>query len=221
MGLAIGGLNVTFAVNLANITVPTLLVAGTFDAVSPLEVSEAAFEQIRSEEKLFVTIDGAHHRSYSSTNCNLTQSAGAIAQDLTRIDKANPRAVLDLHMMTHLSTGGRSANGGSSKDYCRHDTFVNPVDIRPITLALSGFEVTPDNVPVTRLDTDEVKNGVKEMAVAFFGTVLKRVGNDGVHFSRYLAPKWLKKHVAMVGRAEAFASADALCPPGQDVKCEF
>jgi len=211
MGLAIGAPNVTFAVNLANITVPTLLVAGTLDAVSPQEVSEAVFEQISSEEKLFVAIQGGHHRSYSSANCNLTQSAGAIAQ-------ASTRAVLDLHMMSHLS---RTTNAGSSTDYCRYDTFVNPVDIRPITFALSGFNVTPDNVPTTGLDTDEVKEGVKEMAVAFFGTVLKRVGNDGIHFSRYLAPKWLEKHVAMVARAAAFASADALCPPGQDVNCEF
>jgi predicted dienelactone hydrolase len=219
MGLAIGVPTTTLAVNLANITVPSLLVAGTLDAVSPQEVSEAAFEQISSEEKLFVAIQGAHHRSYSSANCNLTQSAGAIAQ--ASAPQASTRAVLDWHMMSHLSTGGRTGNAGSSKDYCRYDTFVNPVDIRQITLTLSRFDVTADNVPETGLDTDEVKEGVKEMAVAFFGTVLKRVGNDGIHFSRYLAPKWLEKHVAMVGRAEAFASADALCPPGQDVNCEF
>jgi len=105
--------------------------------------------------------------------------------------------------------------------YCSYDTFVNPVDIRPMTFAMTGFNVTPTNVPITGLDVDEVKEGVTEMAVAFFGTVLKRVGHDGIHFSRYLAPKWLEKHVAMVDRAEAFASADALCPPGQDVNCEF
>jgi predicted dienelactone hydrolase len=217
MGLAIGAPNLTFAVNLANITVPTLLVAGTLDAVSPQAVSEAAFEQISSGEKLFVSIEGAHHRSYSSANCNLTQSAGAIAQ-------ASTRAVLDLHMMTHLSTGGRTGNAGSSTDYCRYDTFVNPVDIQPITLALTGFNVTPDNVPITRLDTDEVKEGVTEMAVAFFGTVLKRNGNNDIHFSHYLSPKWLEKHVAMVARAEAFDSADARCPPGQNGQhedCEF
>jgi len=214
MGLAIGAPNITFAVNLANITIPTLLVAGTLDAVSPQEVSEAAFEQISSEEKLFVAIKGGHHRSYSSANCNLTQSAGAIAQ-------ASARAVLDLHTMIHLSTGGRTGNAGSSTDYCRYETFVKPVDIRPITFALSGFYVSPDNVPTTGLDTDVVKEGVTELAVAFFGTVLKRVGHDGIHFSRYLAPRWLEKHVAMVARAEAFASADALCPPGQDVNCEF
>jgi hypothetical protein len=50
--------------------------------------------------------------------------------------------------------------------------------------------------------------------------VLKRNGADGVHFTRYLAPKWLEKHEPMVDRAEAFASADAVCPPGQEVTCE-
>ena len=59
------------------------------------------------------------------------------------------------------------------------------------------------------------------MAVAFFGTVLKRAGNNRIHFSHYLSPKWLEKHVAMVSRAEAFARAEALCAPGQDVNCEF
>jgi predicted dienelactone hydrolase len=196
MGLAIGAPPLTFAVDLANIFVPTLLVAGTLDAVSSQEVSEVAFEMISSEEKLFVAIEGGHHRSYSSANCNLTQSAGAIAQ-------ASTRAVLDSHMMSHLSTGGRTGNAGSSTDYCRYDTFVNPVDIRPITFALSGFDVTPDNVPKTGLDTDEVKEGVKEMAVAFFGTVLNHVGNDPIHFPRSLTPKWLEKHVAMVARARS------------------
>ncbi len=54
----------------------------------------------------------------------------------------------------------------------------------------------------------------------FFGTVLKRTGNDGPHFTRYLAPKWLERHESMVGSAEAAAtSEDAVCPPGQDVGC--
>jgi hypothetical protein len=72
----------------------------------------------------------------------------------------------------------------------------------------------------TGLDTGEVKHGVTELAAAFFGTVLKHDGDDGIHFTRYLAPKWLAKHVPMVGSAEAHASADAFCPPGQDVVCE-
>lgn len=73
--------------------------------------------------------------------------------------------------------------------------------------------------PTTGLETDEVKDGVKELAVTFFGTVLKRVGNDGPHFTRFLAPKWLQKHEAMVGNAEVLADGEAICPPGQEAGC--
>ena len=197
MGLAIGAPNVTFAVNLANITVPTLLVAGTLDAVSPQEVSEAAFEQISSEKKLFVAIEGAHHRSYSSANCNLTQSAGAIAQ-------ASTRAVLDLHMMTHLSTGGRTGNAGSSTDYCRYDTFVNPVDIKPITFALSGFNVTPDNVPTTGLDTDEVRARIVKMAARFFKHVLGRPSSRSHHFQDDFPNEWPIPHPSNRSRSDEY-----------------
>ena len=75
------------------------------------------------------------------------------------------------------------------------------------------------SAPTTGLATDEVGQGVTELAVTFFGTVLKRVGQDGPHFTRFLAPKWLEKHEPMVGDASAFAGADAICPPGQEVDC--
>jgi hypothetical protein len=35
----------------------------------------------------------------------------------------------------------------------------------------------------------------------------------------YLAPKWLMKHVPMVGSAEAYAVPGSVCPPGQGVIC--
>lgn len=109
---------------------------------------------------------------------------------------------------------------GQAIDYCAFSTFTNPADIRPLVASLTGFNVTADNVPRSGPDTDEVKQGMKELAVTFFGTVLKRVGNDGPHFTRYLAPKWLEKHEPMVDTAEACASADAIYPPGQAVVCE-
>ena len=58
-----------------------------------------------------------------------------------------------------------------------------------------------------------------QIAVAFFNSALKRSGDDGIHFTRYLAPKWLIDHVPMVGRAEAYAGPNAICPPGQGVVC--
>ena len=87
-------------------------------------------------------------------------------------------------MMRHLSTGGRTGNAGSSTDYCRYDTFVNPVDIRPITFALSGFNVTPDNVPTTGLDTDEVKRASSRWPPASSSTVLGAPVTDWHSLSR-------------------------------------
>jgi hypothetical protein len=79
------------------------------------------------------------------------------------------------------------------------------------------------SLPCTGLDTEEVKQGVSAIATAFFGTVLKRTGSDGIHLTRYLAPEWLRTHVPMVGDAESdvrvYGSADDVCPPGQDVSC--
>ena len=75
------------------------------------------------------------------------------------------------------------------------------------------------SIPCTGLETEEVKQGVKEIAVAFFASALKRTGNDGIHFTRYLAPKWLMKHVPMVGSAQAYAGPGSVCPPGQGVIC--
>ena len=110
-------------------------------------------------------------------------------------------------------------------DYCPFATFAEPTDIRPLVSSLllaaglPDFSITANTVPSTGLNTNEVKEGVKELAVAFFDTVLKRVGNDGAHFTRYLAPKWLNKHLPMVDRAKAVAGDDAICPPGQEVAC--
>lgn len=211
MGMAIAVERIVRGVNLANVKVPTLLVAGQLDQTSPQAVSEFAFKEISSTEKAFVSIEEAVHRSFDSTYCDQTQAAGAIAQ-------ANPLAILDLH--TIRGTVVPTTPSGQAIDYCAFSTFTTPADIRPLVASLTGFNVTADNVPRSGPDTDEVKQGMKELAVTFFGTVLKRVGDDRPHFTRYLAPKWLEKHEPMVGRAEAFASADAICPPGQGVVCE-
>ena len=75
------------------------------------------------------------------------------------------------------------------------------------------------SIPCTGLETDEVKEGVTKIAVAFFDTALKRDRNDGIRFTRYLAPKWLMSHVPMVGSAQAHAGPGSVCPPGQGVLC--
>ena len=61
-------------------------------------------------------------------------------------------------------------------DFCEFDTFTDPSDITPLVFSLTGFSVTPDNVPTTGLTSDEVKGQVIKLAVdpvvGFFPTRL-------------------------------------------------
>jgi predicted dienelactone hydrolase len=168
MGMAIAVRPITFGAGLSNVEVPSLLVAGGQDETSRQAVSEEAFAQLSSPRKEFLAIPKATHRSFDSTYCDQTQAAGAIAQ-------ANPRAILDLHTIRGTLTHPTS---GKAIDYCPFATFTSPTDIRPLVASLTGFNVTPDNVPTTGLDSDAVKATVTGIAVDFFGTALERVGND-------------------------------------------
>ena len=164
MGLAIGAAPITFCANLANVTVPALLVAGALDANSTPAVSEAAYKQIGSAEKEFVILERAVHRSFDSTYCAQTQAAGAVAQ-------GNTRALLDKHTIQGMVIAPIS---GVAMDYCSLASFTNPVDIRPLVTSITGFNFAAQQVPRTGLDTEVVKQWVTERAVAFFGDVLKR-----------------------------------------------
>jgi hypothetical protein len=70
-------------------------------------------------------------------------------------------------------------------------------------------ESNPRPTPTTGLDTDEVKQAMTTLAVTFFGTVLKRAGDDGSRFTRHLLPRWLHEHESIVACAEVRVSADA------------
>jgi predicted dienelactone hydrolase len=222
MGLAVGARMLTSSANLANVTVPTVLVAGGLDQNTAQALSEEAFAAISSADKLFVGIPKATHRSFDSTYCAQLQSAGAIAQ-------ANEEAVLDLHSVRLIAASAPGGRSGKAVHYCAAEYFTSPVDIRPLVTATAGAEFPPSvgpssvclstSIPCTGLDTEEVKQGVKDIAATFFGTALKRQGNDGIHFARHLAPRWLMKHVPMVGSARAYAGPDSICPPGQGVNC--
>jgi predicted dienelactone hydrolase len=231
MGMAIGARPITFAANLESVRVPALLVAGRLDQNSVPAVSQDAFNALSSVEKALVSIEKATHRSFDSTYCAQMQAAGAIAA------RNGGRALLDLHTVTGIASSPPLGLSGKAVHYCSDDFFTEPLNIKSLVASIPGSEFPPSvgppsvcvstSIPCTGLETEEVKRGIKELAVTFFGTVLKRVGNDGAHFTRYLAPKWLEKHEPMVGSgnpmspgAEAFAGADAICPPGQGVFCE-
>ena len=242
MGMAIGVASVVNLVDLDAVTVPTVLVAGGRDQNSVQAISEAAFAAISSADKLFVAIPNATHRSFDSTHCAQLQSAGAYA-------KGDPNAVLDQHTVALVAASpgvlsGKAvhycapgfftspvniqrvvASTPNAEYFCsgteapgmdgRLDpscTVSPPLDGRP-TLCVTT------SIPCTGLDTEEVKQGVKEIAVAFFDSALKRRRGEGIRFARYLAPRWLMKHVPMVGSAQAYAGPGSVCPPGQGVIC--
>ncbi len=173
MGLAIGVHDITFGANLEDVTVPALLVAGELDPLSA--VSKDAFDMLTSTEKNFVLIENAKHRHFNSGLCAQTQSSGAIAA-------ANSRAILDLQTIRERV---KSPNG-VPMDFCEFETFTSPSDIRPLVFSLTGFTVTPDNVPTTGLDSNEVKNEVIELAVAFFGHALEIDSDDNRPFTDLL-----------------------------------
>ena len=244
MGMAIGAQNITSRVDLDEVTVPTVLVAGGKDTNSVQAVSEFAFGAIASADKLFVALPNATHRSFDSTYCAQLQSAGAtfdVDHDgvVTQAETANAGPVLDRHTVGLIGASAPGFLSGKAVHYCADHYFTSPVDIRWVVAATPNSEYACDAtscaivppvagppsvcetsvIPCTGLDTDEVKAGMTQIAVAFFDSALKRTGDYGIHFTRYLAPKWLTSHVPMVGRAEAYAGPDAICPPGQGVVC--
>jgi predicted dienelactone hydrolase len=247
MGLAIGAANITNMVNLANVKVPTVLVAGGRDQNPGQAVSENAFAAISSLDKLFVGIPNAVHRSFDSTYCAELQSAAAAYVT------SNPKAILDLHTVQLIAASYPGYLSGKAVQYCAPQYFTSPVQQVVALIPNSEYSCDPlpgappcyliaptyvppnvppntvptcptntlltNDIPCTGLDTEEVKQGIVKIAVAFFDSALKRTGNRGIDFTRYLAPKWLMEHVPMVGSAEAYAGPDSICPPGQGVIC--
>ena len=230
MGMAIGAAPITFGANLSRVQAPTLLVAGARDETSPQDVSEAALRQIDSDDKAFVSITNATHRTFDSTYCAQLQAAGAVADtngdrmiDESELSRWQARAILDWHTLRGIAASPPNGLSGKAVQYCSQTSFTSPVDIGPAVAAIPNSDYPPSPqpcaVPCAGLSTDEVEKLMAELAVAFFGSVLKPDGHDGTHFTRHLAPNWLEHHEPIVGRAEAFAGADAVCPPGQEVDC--
>ena len=186
MGLAIGARNITFRIDIQNVTVPALLVAGGADTTAPAKISSDAYNMLGTpaNEKQFVLIPNAKHRHFDSGYCAQTQSAGAIAQ-------ADARAILDHQTVTNLLVPPPPPPPpllpppppAVAMDFCGFDTFTDPTDIRPLVFSLTGFDVTPTNVPTPVVvnnvllpgwTSDQVKDQVIELAVAFFRRVLQQ-----------------------------------------------
>lgn len=132
--------------------------------------------KLASTDRQLVVIQNAVHRHFTSAFCAQMQSSGSIAQ-------ANPAAVLDLHSTIEIVVSPLAPLSGVAKDFCGFDSFTNPTDIRPLVKFITGFDVTPSDVPSTGLTTATVKEEVISLAVSFFGRVLNRADGDDRPFS--------------------------------------
>ena len=167
--------------NRAAITIPTVQVSGTEDR--NLTRSPETFPAINSSSKAYVEITGAWHRGLSADSyCEQMQAIGPIAQ-------SNPAAILDLHSLQNLLLSPLLS--GTTLDHCPYEFFVDPVDIRPIVLAETGVQVTPENVP-TSIEMAVVSVMRSGLARAFFGDVLDVRGDDS--FGEYLLGEFQEKH---------------------------
>jgi hypothetical protein len=193
MMMAIGMRNATLSMDLGNVTIPSLFVAGKIDRNTPMAISVEAFDTIPSQQKGLVILERAEHGVYSINRCAQMQAAGAVFQ-------AEPRAIGEELVLENIMV---SANSGTPLDYCRFDSFVNPVDIRPMLISRFGIDVREDNVP-RQLDTVTAMRVVLELANTFFDAVLVKHEHDaGVHFKQYLLPEFLlQKEGAVVSYAE-------------------
>ena len=181
MGLAIGARPLRDMLDLAKVTVPTLLVAGGKDRNTPQAISEETIPRLGSVDKSLLVLPNATHRSFDSTYCAQLQSSAAIAM-------ANPRAVLDAFSVPLIAASPPGGNSGKAVHYCAESFFTTPVDIRPRIAATPNSEFPPalndvcslTTIPCTGLETEAVKLQISALAVDFFSSKLARAANGGV-----------------------------------------
>ena len=189
--------------NLGNITVPALIVNSKADRMNPMSISIDVFNAIASEEKGLVILERGEHGVYSSQRCSNMQVAGAIYQ-------ANARAIIEQFTMENIML---AATSGTPIDYCTYGYFVNPVDVTPLVKTITGFTVTPENVP-KMLDTDNAMRLIVELASTYFDATLVKKGQPGVHFKQYISPKFLMKKegdIVSYSESESFQGRAAEC----------
>ena len=140
----------TISVNLANVTVPTLLVAGGCDRNSRPAVSRRRSRN-RQRRKAYVEIPNATHRAFDSTYCAQLQSAGAALDtnndgvvtngtNGTPDEITNTPAILDRHTVSLIAASPPGFLSGKAIYYCAPRFFTGPVNIEQLVAATPNAE---------------------------------------------------------------------------------
>jgi len=204
MTLTIAIRTATFTANLNQVTIPTLMVTSKGDRNTPMSIAVDAFNVIPSEQKGLVVLENGEHGVYSSNRCAQMQAAGAVFQ-------AEPRAIGEQLTLENILL---SPNSGTPIDYCLFESFTQPVDIRPTVKAITGIDVTENNVPKS-LDTVTAMRLVLELATTYFDAVLVKKAQPGVHFKQYLSPKFL---LHKEGESVSYSESESF--QGGKVECD-
>jgi hypothetical protein len=204
MMLTIAMRSATFTANLNKITLPSLFVTSKADRNNPMPIAVDAFNTIPSEQKALVVLERGEHGVYSINRCAQMQAAGAVFQ-------VEPRAIGEQLTLENILL---SANSGTSIDYCLFESFTQPVDIRPTVEAITGIDVTEDNVPA-QLDTVTAMRLVLELATTYFDATLVKNAQPGVHFKQYLSPKF-----EMHKEGESVSYSESQSFQGRAVECD-
>jgi predicted dienelactone hydrolase len=211
MMMTMGARDFMRRIDLGRITVPSLFVASKGDRnggpQAQMNFSLEAFNAIPdSTSKGIVILERAEHASFSSNRCAQMQATGAVLQQ-------EPRAIGEQLFFENIML---AATSGIPLDYCRFDSFVDPVDIRPLVKTVTGLDVTEDTVP-RQLDVVTTMRVVVELATDFFGAALGKrdEGDADLRFKRYLRPKFLLKK-----EGEVVSYAETQTARGRSVACD-
>jgi predicted dienelactone hydrolase len=204
MMLTIAMRSATFTADLNKITIPSLFVTSKGDRNQPMSIAVDAFNVVPREQKGLVVLERGEHGVYSINRCAQMQAAGAVFQ-------AEPRAIGEQLTLENILL---SANSGTPIDYCLFESFTQPVDIRPTVKAMTGFDVTENNVP-RQLDTVTAMRLVLELATTYFDATLVKKAQSGVHFKQYLSPKF-----ELHKEGESVSYSESRSFQGRAVECD-
>ncbi len=146
MGMAIGALPIINGVDLASITIPTLLVNADNDRNTVPANTIAAYDAIpATTDKTQVEIAQAVHRSFDSTYCAQMQAAGAQFDAnhdgvVDATEAADPNRPLDRWNLGLIGASFPGFISGKAVQYCSAATFTTPVDITRLVAATANAE---------------------------------------------------------------------------------
>ncbi len=146
MGMAIGLPPINAGVDLAKITIPTLLVNSEKDSNTVPANTIAALGQIPAgTDKARFEVPGGVHRSFDSTYCAQLQAAGAAFDtdhDGTVDDDEASKTTrpLDRWNLGLIAASFPGNVSGKAINYCSPGTFTGPVDIRRLVAATPNAE---------------------------------------------------------------------------------